>query len=169
MIDKIRTAALVAAMAVGATTASAATVSETLSPSSFFTSAQNVAAGETFTYTFTASSPLRVLDELSAAATGTNGDLRDNAQIGLNSGLSSFASVTTTDGSARATSAFAGFNLAKDESFTFTFDNTGGENVIGTSLSFTTAPVPVPAAGLLLLTLMAGGGALARRKAKKAV
>ncbi len=58
-----------------------------------------------------------------------------------------------------------GFRLNAGESFSFTYDYTG-ERRADVDMSFTTAAVPVPAAGGLLLGALGAGGFIARRKKK---
>lgn len=170
MSISLKTTALAAVMALGASVASAATVDVFVptTPSNF-TSSMNVASGDSLVYTFTATEDTRVLDRIFARATGTNAGLDvQNAMVGFNGNLSPFDTVFTSPGAGAGDSNFAGFSVMLGDQFTFTFDNSNGADPLGTTLSFSNvAAVPVPAAGLLLLTALIGGGVAARRKNKQ--
>lgn len=175
MSNMFKTIAAVAAVSLvsGFSAASAATISadESLNLSHpLFTQANDVLNGTELVYTFTADTDLRVLEVLSAVGTSATGGADvTNATLGLNGDLAQFQDLFVSEGSGIGISRFSGFNLAAGESFTFTFNNEGGADLIGTSLSFSIAAVPVPAAGLLLIGALGGLGAAARRKKKAAV
>ncbi len=61
-----------------------------------------------------------------------------------------------------------GFDLAAGEMFTLGYGYEGGAENVDVDASFTTAAVPVPAAGGLLLGALGVGGFVARRKKKAA-
>ncbi|UWQ23215.1 hypothetical protein [Jannaschia sp. W003] len=64
------------------------------------------------------------------------------------------------------------FNIASGQTFSFeVFEDSGnvsGNAQVGLSATVATAPVPVPAAGVLMLSLMAAGGFASRRRSRKA-
>lgn len=127
-------------------------------------------SGETVTYTFRADGDLRVESLLTASGNGFDGG-NDLAQVllGLNGVLASFEQIDVNGSTANAESTFRGFRLGDGEEFTFTFQNNStGVNPVATDLTFSVAAVPVPAAGLLLLSSLLGAGAVARRRRKAA-
>ena len=119
-------------------------------------------------FTFTAGELLRVQSDISAAGTGfTGGADLGNVSLGIDGNLNGYDDINDNDATANATADFPGFILEEGESFTFTFNYSGGEAGVQNNLVISTAAVPVPASALMLLTALGGVGAVARRKAKK--
>jgi len=130
--------------------------------------------GTSRTFTFTASEDLRVENFVTVQTTGFSGgaDL-----VFVNYGIDSDgdgdfsanytgSQITTQGSTSAATAGIPGFDLLAGESFSIFFNyGAGGTNPVSNQFSFTTAEVPVPAAGLLLLTALGGAAAMRRKKA----
>jgi hypothetical protein len=133
-----------------------------------------VSPGNTLEFKFTASEALKILDFFAFTANGSSGG-NDTALATFSyngdGGASSTgipAGNTVSFGSQGISFAgLPGFVLAKGESFSlFLKSGDGASKLVDLDATFSTAAVPVPAAGLLLLTALAGGAAVARRKKK---
>jgi hypothetical protein len=137
-----------------------------------------VFGGFTETVTFNAVGRVLIEDFIALVATGDAGtvplvtiDL--TTSDGSTEVLNRSYTITSPPGSANdaGNTFFDGFILGAGETFTLTFDFTAGPDgvEVGNNVSFnaTPSPIPVPASALMLLTALAGGAAVARRKAKK--
>ncbi len=177
MVGYFKSAVLTAIFAVSAAVASASTLtaSGSLAIGDDASIATSIAPGGTQSFVFTALQDLRIQNFISVSATGqssgtsisqlTFGYTGPNATSTGN--FLSFINVVPGSTTAFGGSEIPGFVLLSGEAFTFAF-NSGSNSTIPATLSFTTAAVPVPAAGLLLLTALIGGGVVARRKKKQA-
>ena len=122
-------------------------------------------------YTFTAGEDLMV-NVLGVTATGTN-DGNDIRELLFGIGMADTAfgeDEISTSGETATAETFVPFNkfLSANDMFTFIFDIEDTKNPVSVGLSFETGAteVPVPAAGLLLGSVLLGGSFLARRKNK---
>lgn len=114
------------------------------------------------------------ISNFSLAASGTNsGTDLQNVTFGF---LGNVTNMLTVVGAGEARSGFgelAGGNFVVGDIITIVVDD-GIKDDVGLTLSFQTGPeglppVPLPAAGLLLGSVLLAGGAAAARKKKKAV
>ncbi|WP_371158429.1 VPLPA-CTERM sorting domain-containing protein [Jannaschia sp. 2305UL9-9] len=177
MTSTIKTIALAASVAVAGAAASAATLTSggALNIGDDASIATNIApTSSSVGYTFTALEDMRVNDFISVSATGnqsgasiaqltfgyTGASINDITGATLDSTIILPGSTTAFGGGT-----LPGFILRTGESFTFEFQN-GSASTVAATMNFTTAAVPLPAGGLLLLTALAGAGAVARRKKK---
>jgi hypothetical protein len=125
------------------------------------------AGGTGGTFTFNVLERLRI-NGISLSATGSSGgaDLANTTYVITKPSDSGGLTVITFG---NAASGFAGFDgitdYAAGESFDVVF-TTGPAafNPVSYTVSFETSEVPVPAAGLLLLTALGGAAAMRRRK-----
>ena len=132
------------------------------------------AVGDMIAFTYTANEDLRVLDFLSVTSNGFSGgtDLAlvdfgyTSAAIG--DVTTSYSSISDNGGSSSAGAELGGFVLSAGDSFTFFFDyDAAGTNVTSHQLTFSTAAVPLPAGGLLLIGGLGALGVARKRKAAK--
>lgn len=141
----------------------------------FFTGSANISAGENITYNFDVLDTL-VIRNFAVAGTGfdSGADLM-NVRFGY--GLTGETDVATTPYSqifefgtvASAIGSIDGQTFSEGDSFFFTFANNGdgtdaNQDLVGTTVSFDVAPIPVPAAGFLLLGALGAGALVGRRK-----
>lgn len=160
--------------------ASAVTVFETdVMVDQDYTVVGRVTPGDTTEFTFNIMDDLQILD-VAIAGTGTNGSSdvsnvtfsRDNPVLAAQ-GFAFTIGSGAPNSSGAGNSIVAGGSYMAGDTFTISFFD-GIEDVVGLTLSFSTfapdtiAPVPLPAAGGMLLLGMAGLGAIARRKDKAA-
>lgn len=179
MFSYARIIALAAVAAfVAPVTASAATFNEDLNVGVSYSFAQVVSPGGSFNYVF------NVLDDIeisafSISATGTGStaaiaenDVRD-IRFGFSLPATNLFSVVQSMGTTAAGFGFLpGGSFSAGDTFSIFFVD-GIVNDVGLTLSFLTeapAPVPLPAAGLMLAPVLIAGGvaAVRRRKAAKA-
>ena len=177
MMKMFKSAILAAALSLSAGAASAVTVPAdgllSLSTPAGGFAGVALAGGPTTTFTFEATEDLKITG-LSFSALGFNsGNDVANLTFGYNTSFGSPASKEFDAGeilpipfttSADAETSFASFNLAAGETFTFFMDNGDGDFFVIGSGNFTVAAVPLPAAGLMLLTALLGAGVVARRR-----
>lgn len=141
----------------------------------FFTGSANLYAGEEITYTFDVLDTLTI-QRFAVAGTGfdSGSDLM-NVRFGY--GLAGESDVATSPyeqifeyGSvASAVGSINGQTFSAGDSFFFSFANNGdgtdaNNDLVGTTVSFDVAPIPVPAAGFLLLGALGAGAVVGRRK-----
>lgn len=168
MMKYLRNAGIALAMLAAPLTASAATLTNSgnLNVGDDAVIADIIWLGQTTTYTFTANQDLRVLDFITVAANDSAAGANiPGLLFGLNGDVTNaFSTITVNGQTANASTTFSGFVLRAGDSFTFTWDNdTNGIGTTNTLVNFVTAQVPVPAAGLLLLSAF-GAAAVARRR-----
>lgn len=153
-------------------TASAVTVGEDIFAGGSYTNVGELFPNDTLDFSFDVQEALDI-ETISIAATGTNGGLDLGAvTFSYNGGPSqSFGTINNFGGVGAAFSFIPGGGpFAAGDTVTISFLD-GIVRKVGVTVSFDTAeiaPIPLPAAGLMLLTVLAGGTAVARRKAKTA-
>lgn len=143
----------------------AAVVSSDITADAAYSKTGTLTSGKSLEFKFKALEAL-FIDVFSLSATGTNSgkDLR-KVSFGYTTPTSDYFNTVVSYG----TSSFAGDFLIgalfpKGSVFSIFFEDRGIKNPVGVTVSFQTAsPVPVPATGLLLGTVLLAGGALARR------
>ncbi len=160
--------------------ASAVTVFETdIMVNQDYTVIGRVMPNETTEFKFNVKDDLQILD-IAIAGTGTNGSsdvsnvtfTRDNPVLAAQ-GFAFTIGSGLPNSSGAGNSIVAGASYMDGEAFTISFFD-GIDDVVGLTLSFSTfapdtiAPVPLPAAGGMLLLGLAGLGAISRRKGKAA-
>lgn len=160
--------AAVAAVAIplGAQTAVVSTTD--LVAGQFFTGAEVLVPGNLIEFQFNVLQRLKI-DQFSLSGTGNDAgaDLSD-----VRFGFSLPTTVPFTTVTSQGSSAFAGGFLpgsvfAAGDTFSV-FLSDGIINPVSLTLSFSTATVPLPAAGLLLGPILLLGGVVARRRSRKA-
>lgn len=168
----------VSAGAASAATAAAATTS--IEPGDDIFALAPLNPGSSVEYNFRAEEDLEIAT-FSVTANGFSGgsDIQNlTFGIRMQDGTersTTFSQINRSDrGSlANADAFFPGITLARNETFTFFFADGGNVNAreVIVDLVFEVtdiAPVPLPAAGGMLLTAVLGGGLVARRKKKSA-
>lgn len=134
------------------------------------TNTQLLGGGDSETIEFTALEDLFVLDFLLTGNGFNEGEDLMTVIFGVDRADGTRTEDTFDEYRIRGSNAIAfgdleGFRLASGESFSFTYDYAGEKNA-DVDMSFTTSPIPVPAAGGLLLGALGLGGFVARRKKK---
>lgn len=163
---------LASALAVAAPVAASAATMVDIFADTPYTFVDILAPGGQVSWEFTVKEDFAI-SNFSLSATGTNsGTDLANVQFGFFGNVSNSLTVV---GAGEARSGFgnlAGGNFVIGDIITIVVDD-GVKDDVGVTLSFQTgpagAPVPLPAAGLLLGSIMLAGGAAAARKKKKAV
>lgn len=141
----------------------------------FFTGSANIAGGESITYNFDVTETILV-SNFAAAGTGhDSGNDLMNIRFGYAlAGATDAATIPYSQifefGSvAAAVGSISGQRFDAGDNFFFTFANLGdatdaNRDLVGTTVSFDVAPIPVPAAGFLLLGALGAGALMGRRK-----
>jgi hypothetical protein len=132
------------------------------------TAAEVLLPDQTASYTFKALNSLTVSD-IAFGGTGNNaGADLGSVTFGLTSPpTNSFSSIVVSGTSSAGTSFLPGFTVAGGDSFTIFYAD-GISAPVSVDFSFSTTPVPVPAALPLLIGGVAALGAVARKKKAKA-
>lgn len=189
----MKAAAVAVAMTLGVAAQAATTFQIVTAPTPFTGSSSATVDADQFTliqqslipgqgsvsFTVTASEPLTFTDILLQGAGANRGadlgklDITYTAPDGVVT-TAPFQSITAGTGNlfeARSIFSPPTFSVAAGEEIRFTVFERSGESIaLGVSLDLlvTTAPVPLPAAGMLMLGLMAAGGVAAHRRSRKA-
>lgn len=151
--------------------ANAATVvvPNSISVNGQYSFAHVISPGETVQFLFTVLDDLTI-DSFSVAGTGTNGgsDIRDIAFGMMQPVTQHFSSVSAVGQAAAGFGFLTGGTFAMGDVFSVFFQD-GITDDVGLTLSFETvavAPVPLPAAGMMLAPVLLVGGAAALRRRK---
>ena len=148
----------------------AAVVSSDITVNAAYSKTGTLLSGQTLEFKFKALQAL-FIDAFSLSATGTNsGNDLNKVTFGYTTPTSDFFDTVVTVGKASFAGDFlVGTIFPKDTIFSIFFEERGIKNPVGVTVSFQTAsPVPVPATGLLLGTVLLAAGAFARRSLKAA-
>lgn len=126
---------------------------------------QTLLPGDSYEYVFTFTKALKISD-IALSATGTAANIA-NVEFGLTPATTMvFTTIVPTGTQAFGGASLPGGTFAKGSSFTIYWED-GIDAPVSITASFTTSPVPVPAA-LPLLAGALGALGIARRKHKKA-
>jgi hypothetical protein len=164
--NTLRAAAVLAVLPLAAP---AATLYQTdLRAGDFYTNAVPVAPGSALEFRFNVLEALRI-QAISLSATGnTSGDDVNSITFGYGPITTQhFSTIGTVGTTAFGGGFLPGATYAVGDSFSV-FVNDIVTNPASLTLSFSTASVPVPAAGLLLGSVLLAGGAVARRRSRRA-
>lgn len=128
------------------------------------TLSQNLEVGGLIEYEFVVAENLKIPD-FAFTASGTNAGVDvSNIRFGLtNPPTGEFAPITVFGNTAVGVSFIDGGLYSKGDTFSI-FISDGISNTIGTTVSFSPMPIPLPAAGLLMLTALVGGGLVLRNR-----
>lgn len=135
-----------------------------------YTDTGNLVPGSGLTYNLTFAEDVSI-PGFALAATGNNGGSDvENVTFGFTeTATNTFLVTLLSGGSAAGVGSLPGGIFSIDDDVTLFF--TGHiEDTVGVTVSFVTetiAPIPVPASGLLLGAVLAGGAGLARRRRKE--
>lgn len=140
-----------------------------------------IAAGDSFdssftlggnanaTFDFTTSTPVKISDIATSGTGHSNGADLSTVLFGIGTATTPFASIISNGSVASAAGLLNGFVTSAP--FTLAFDTGATANDVGLTFSFDVLPVssavPVPAAGVLLLSAFGFGGGLARWKRRR--
>lgn len=175
MMKMLKTSVMAAALSLAAGAASAITIPATGqltigTAGGFFGPAL---ARSTTTFMFQATEDLKVVGLTFSGLGFNNGNDIGNLKFGYTTGSGTvtrefldneISLIPPTEVASTAATSFAPITLAAGETFSFEMNNSGGDFFVLGSGNFTTAPVPIPAAGFMLLTALLGAGAVARRR-----
>lgn len=163
----MRATLLAATSAIALAGAAAASTVTALSVDDFAINGGLTDAGETLSFTFTASEALRVQNFVSVSSVGLSGGA-DLALVtfGIEGAFNiseTYDAFAVNGATTQADSSLPGFDLAAGETFTVFFEYGDGVAPTSHQFSFATTAVPLPAGGLLLLTALGGFAALRRK------
>lgn len=166
MIKSLKGLALASVAAVVLPLAANATpIAATISKGNAYSFSNNLTPGSQIEYEFTVAGPLKV-DLFVISATGQFKDVKD-VTFGFTPATTNTLFVLGTTGTVAGFGTLTGGTFAAGDVISI-FLNDGITKSVGTTLSFNTAAVPLPAAGGLLMLALAGTGAIAARKKKSA-
>ena len=144
----------------------------TVSSGEFVLQNGQVMPGDDFSFLFDANGTFRVQDfSLTANGNSAGGDI-DNltiqlSQNGIVEQMLDFDPIFTGTAVSNATEIFGNLVFADGDSFSvsvFEMLSNGNSRPVALTLAFSAVAVPLPAAGLLLLTALAGAGMVGRRR-----
>lgn len=151
--------------------AASVTFSEQIAANQNYSFAKVISPGDAIEFRFTALDDFKIVSfSVSGTGTNTEDDVRD-IRFGLTEPTSNaFTTVSSVGSSAAGFGFLPGMTYAMGDVFSVFFTD-GITNDVGLTLSFDTtavAPIPLPAAGLLLGPVLLAGAAAALRRRKSA-